>query len=387
MEHRISSTVESIPFSIIREMSLKALEYENVIPLGIGEPDFNTPKIICKFALADALAGATHYTPSKGDPDLIEAICDHLSINRNQKVTPENVVVTGGGMGALVAYFRSVLSPGDEVLVPEPYFPAYKPQIEWLGGKIVGVPCSLENGFIPQTDDIVNCITPQTKVLLLNYPNNPTGAVISASDLDLLSQIAIRYDLLVISDEVYDKLLFLNKTHESQISRPGMAERTVVIQSFSKSHAMTGWRVGYAFGPQWIIDPMTKVVSYFTSCASSVSQRAAISALHIDTQLFENMVALFERRSRFVYEGLSQIPGILLHKPDGTFYLFPDIHTLTTDSYKFALELLDKEQVAVVPGEAFGPCGKGFFRIALTVPENLLGLAIERIERFVRTHY
>jgi aspartate/methionine/tyrosine aminotransferase len=166
-----------------------------------------------------------------------------------------------------------------------------------------------------------------------------------------------------------------------------MSDRTVVIHSFSKSYAMTGWRIGYAFGPQWIIDPMTKVVSYYTSCASSVSQRAALYALRADPQPFEEMVAIFERRSRFAYEGLSQIPGLAVHRAAGAFYLFPDIHNLTMDSRRFALELLDKEQVAVVPGEAFGPCGKGFFRIALTVPEKLLERAVERIDRFIRTRY
>ena len=387
MKHRISPAVEKIPFSIIREMSLKASEYENVIPLGIGEPDFNTTKAICRCAAADALAGATHYTPSKGDLELIEAICDFLTNSRSQTFAPENIVVTGGGMGALTAYFRTVLCAGDEVLIPEPYFPAYRPQIEWVGGKVVGVPCRLENGFIPRSEDLLSAVTPRTKVLLLNYPNNPTGAVIAAADLDRLARFTVNHDLLVVSDEVYEKLLFQDKLHESPYSRPGMTDRTVVIHSFSKSYAMTGWRIGYAFGPQWIIDPMIKVVSYYTSCASSVSQRAALCALRADPQPFEEMVATFERRNRLAYEGLSQIPGLAVHRAAGAFYLFPDIHNLTMDSRRFALELLEKEQVAVVPGEAFGPCGKGFFRIALTVPRRLLERAVERIDRFIRTHY
>jgi aspartate/methionine/tyrosine aminotransferase len=387
MKHKISSAVEQIPFSVIREMSLRALEYENVIPLGIGEPDFNTPKAICRSAASDALAGATHYTPSNGDLELIEAICDYLSNCRSQTFSPENIVVTAGGMGALTAYFRTVLSAGDEVLIPEPYFPAYRPQIEWVGGKVVGVPCRLENGFVPSSEDLVSAVTPRTKVLVLNYPNNPTGAVIAAGDLDRLAQFAVNHDLLVVSDEVYEKILFQDKVHESPYSRPGMAERTVVVHSFSKSYAMTGWRIGYAFGPPWIIDPMAKVVSYYTSCASSVSQRAALYALRADPQMFEEMVATFERRNRCAYEGLSRIPGLAVHRAAGAFYLFPDIHNLTMDSRRFALELLEKEQVAVVPGEAFGPCGKGFFRIALTVSGKLLERAIERIDRFIRTHY
>jgi len=387
MRHKISPAVARIPFSVIREMSLKASEYENVISLGIGEPDFDTPETICRSAAADALAGATHYTPSNGDIELIAAICDYLCNSRSQTFSPDNIVVTGGGMGALTAYFRTVLSTRDEVLIPEPYFPAYRPHIEWAGGKAVGVPCRIENGFVPRSEDLVSAVTPRTKVLLLNYPNNPTGAVIEAADMDRLAQFAINHDLLVVSDEVYEKLLFHDKPNESPYSRPGMTERTVVIHSFSKSYAMTGWRIGYAFGPQWIIGPMTKVVSYCTSCASSVSQRAALYALRAAAQPFEEMVTKFERRSGFAYKQLSQIPGLTVHKAAGTFYLFPDIRKLTMDSRQFALELLEKEQVAVVPGEAFGQCGKGFFRIALTVPAKFLEQAIERMDRFVRTCY
>lgn len=385
MRSKIATAVSQIPLSGIREMWKRAAAYDNVISLGIGEPDFPTPQEISEQALHDALRGATHYTQSQGDPELIETIRLYLRERLGEELTTNQIVVTTGGIGALASFFRAVLDPGDEVLLPEPYFPPYMHLTEWVGGKAVGVRSCFEHNFVPTPEALEAAITPSSKVLLLNSPNNPTGAVIPAGTLDTIARIVRERDLLMLSDEVYDRLLFDGRAHESIWTRPGMRERTVVVHSFSKSFAMTGWRIGYAFGPEWIIESMIKVVSSCTSCAPSVSQRAALAALRLDENVIAQMVREFCARRDQAYEALKELPGVRVHKPAGTFYLFPDISQITKESSQFALDLLKEEQVVVVPGETFGPSGKGCVRLALTVNQELLKEAIERIQRFIRT--
>jgi aminotransferase len=387
MKSKISKAVSQIPVSGIREMWKRAAEFDNVISLGIGEPDFSTPKEICDQALRDAIGGATHYTQSQGDPELIKAIQQYLHNRLGEDFSTSQIVVTTGGIGGLSSFFRTVLDPGDEVLLPEPYFPPYRHLIEWVGAKAVHVQTSFENGFAPTPEALEAAITPSSKVLLLNSPNNPTGAVIPAEILHNIARIALERDLLVLSDEVYDRLLFDGAAHESIRTRSGMRERTVVVHSLSKSFAMTGWRIGYAFGPEWIIESMIKVVSSCTSCAPSVSQRAAIAALRLDETIINTMVAEFRARRNQAYEALKDLSGVRVHKPAGTFYIFPDISLITNNSFQFALDLLKEEQVVVVPGETFGPSGKGCVRLALTVNRERLSMAMERIRRFIKTNY
>ncbi len=386
-KHQIARDVSQIPFSIIREMSLRAAEYSHVISLGIGEPDFHTPAFICQAALADALAGATHYTASQGDPELLQAVNAYVNKRLDINLATENIMISTGGMGALTAYFKAVLEPGDEVLVPEPYFPAYRALIEWPGGRLVGVPTRFEDGFVPNAADLAAAVTSRTKVLLLNSPHNPTGAVIPGQTLDELAQFAIAHDLLVISDEVYEQLVFTDPDHESIYTRDNMAERTVVLHSFSKSYAMTGWRVAYAFGPPWLIAPITKVASYFTSCPSSVSQRAALAALRGDAQVVQDMAARFKARCQIGYDGVRRLPGVRVMPCQGAFYLFPDIRQLTTDSRRFALDLLDQQQVVVVPGEAFGASTQGYVRLACTVSTEKLKSALAKMAQFIADNY
>ncbi|MFO8165388.1 MAG: pyridoxal phosphate-dependent aminotransferase [Thermodesulfobacteriota bacterium] len=383
MKSKISDVVSQIPLSGIREMWQRATQYENYISLGIGEPDFTTPREICNQALEDAIQGATHYTQSQGDTELLNAIQVYLHERLGENIPTRQIVVTTGGVGGLTSFFRAVINPGDEVLVPDPYFPPYQHHIEWVGGRTVPVETTFENAFVPIPHAIEAAITPQTKVLLLNSPNNPTGSVISAEIMDDIARIVVERDLLVLSDEVYERHLFDGLTHESIRTRPGMRERTVVVHSFSKSFAMTGWRIGYAFGPEWLIEAMIKVVSSTTSCAPSVSQRAALAALQFDPEGVNTMVEEFRRRRDQAYEVLQGLPGVKVHRPKGTFYIFPDISQITQDSRQFALDLLDKEQVVVVPGEAFGPSGKGCLRIALTVNRETLKNALKRIQRFI----
>lgn len=369
---------------MIREMSLRAEGLDNVISLGIGEPDFDTEHSICNGAFRDVLCGATHYTPSQGDTELLQALCDTVNRQHGLDITIRNVVVTLGGMGALTAYFRTMLDPGDVVLIPEPYFGSYRPHVEWANGRVCEVPTNFEDGFIVRPEAIEVAITPESKVLLLNSPNNPTGAVIPGKTLDAIAEVVKRHDLLVVSDEVYDRLVFDGVGHESIVTRPGMRERTVVINSFSKSFAMTGWRIGYAYGPEWLIEPMTKVVSHCTSCTPSVSQRAALAALRMDEGSVRKMAAEFEARRDLLYEGVRRLPGVRVNKPAGAFYMFVDVSRITDDPYRFALDLLEEERVVVVPGFCFGPSGRGCIRLAYTVNGDMIAEALERMERFIR---
>lgn len=383
----VSQAVKGLKPSKIREMSLLASSMDDVISLTIGEPDFNTPLEVCQKALGDAMEGATHYAPSKGDPELLEELRRYLESRYGIPLTVDNLVITSGGMGALTAIFRTLLDPGDEVLVPEPHFPEYLAHVELAGGRLVRVPTHVDQGYSVKPHEVRRRITAKSKVLLLNSPNNPTGAVIEGDTLDQLAGIALEADLLVVSDEVYDRLLFDGRTHESIVTRPGMLERTVVIGSFSKAFAMTGWRLGYAFGPPDVIEEMTKVVTYYTSCASSVSQRAGLAALRNSQKIAQEMLEEFQARRDLVYRALRSIPGVKVNQPGGAFYIFPSLESITTDSHEFAMELLKKEKVAVVPGEAFGPSCKACVRIAYTVRRELLSDAMERIARFVKAKY
>ncbi len=382
MKQRIAEPVNRVPFSVIREMSQRAAAYEKVITLGIGEPDFHTPAEISRLALQDAENGATHYTPAQGDPELLQAVVAYLKERNGESLSTRNLVVTHGGMGALNAFFRLTLEPGDEVIIPEPYFPSYKPQVEWVGGVVAGVHTRPADGFMPRIEDLERAVTPKSKALLLNTPNNPSGAVYPEALLQEIAAFARRHDLLVLSDEVYERLCFTSGTPRSIRSLSGMEERTVVVHSFSKSFAMTGWRIGYAFGPEWLITPMIKVASYYTSCASSVSQRAALAALK-NQKLFTAMYHEFESRRDLICKRLAAMDHIRLTRADGAFYVFPDISHFSRDSREFALDLLDRQQVVVVPGEAFGSGYKDCIRIAFTIGRDAINEAMDRLEAYL----
>lgn len=382
MREKLSRLVGGHAPSLIREMFQRAAAYDDVISLGIGDPDFDTPEPICRAALADALAGHTHYTQSQGDPELLSALAAHLNQRHELACQPGDIVITFGGMGALAAAFRALLDDGDQVIIPEPFFPDYTSHVEFSGGTCVFSPTRIENGFLPEPEAIAVAITARTKVLLINTPCNPTGAVIPGPTLDALAELAIRRDLVVISDEVYDRLTF-GVAHQSIRDRPGMAERTLVIGSFSKNFAMTGWRIGWALGPQWLMGAILNVTTHNTSCPSSVSQRAAIAALAQPEATWESMRQEFAARCRLVYERLAAMPGVTVAPPQGSFYLFPRIAQIGGDGRRFALELLNREQVVVVPGEAFGPSGAGCVRLACTVGLERLAQAMDRLERFL----
>jgi len=382
-EHRLAQRVVSLEPSLIREMTKRAAEMNEVISLGIGEPDFHTPQEVVRKALGDALEGATHYTPSRGDPELLGALLQWIRDRWGHSLGIQNLVITVGGMGALTAFFRTVLNPEDEVLIPEPHFPAYRPHVEWAGGRVVHVPTRFEEGFVVQPEEVERALSPKSKVLMLNSPNNPTGAVIPPETLDALAELARDHDLLVLSDEVYDRLVYDGQRHDSISTRREMLERTVVVGSFSKGFAMTGWRLGFAFGPSWLMDQLLKVITYETSCAPSVSQRAAYHALRQDPMVFQRMVQEFQRRRDLVYDALHRMEGVRVHRPRGAFYIFPDLSHIAPRWESLALRLLEEERVVVVPGSAFGPSGAGCVRIAYTVDLPALKEAMLRIHRFL----
>ncbi len=381
----ISSSIAQLRFSVIREMVAMARGMARVINLGIGEPDFTTPAEIIDQALRDAHRGHTHYTPSQGDPELLDRLAEVVSRKTGIATPAASILITVGGMGGLTAALRTLLESGDEVLLLEPHFPDYLAHITLAGGVAVAVPSSLAEGFIPPVERIAAAITPRSRVLLLNSPNNPTGAVLPGDFLDRVAELAIRHNLVVLSDEVYDQIVF-GPPAESVYSRPGMAERTLVINSFSKTYAMTGWRVGYCYGPTRLIEQMVKVANYATACASSVGQRAAIAALATDQAVVDLMRDRFAARVAMAGDRLAALPGVKIFRPQGSFYLLADCRAYNGNSRELAIDLLRRQQVVVVPGYAFGASAEGCLRIACTRPEAELGEGIERMSTFLATY-
>ncbi|MBO4317710.1 MAG: aminotransferase class I/II-fold pyridoxal phosphate-dependent enzyme, partial [Mailhella sp.] len=304
MNKKLCSYVTSQRFSVIRSMSAKAAMYDDAISLGIGEPDFDTPAFVCEAAYRDSLKGYTHYAASSGDPELKQEL---LSLIRGKTGLPygdENLLVTSGAMHGLLAVMRTLLEPGDEVLCPAPCFSDYRGHCALAGGRLVQVPTSFENGFVPERRALESCRSPRTRALLINSPCNPSGIVLEPETLDMLADFAKEHDLVVVSDEVYDSLVF-GEPAQSIVTRPGMAERTVVLNSFSKAYAMTGWRVGYAYGPEWIMSEMIKVLSYSVASTNTAGQRAALAALRGPREPFEAFREAFRRRTALAAERLN----------------------------------------------------------------------------------
>jgi aminotransferase len=386
LKNKIATDIQDLRFSVIREMGAMAQGLTDVISLGIGEPDFDTPTGIIAKTFEDAGNGHTHYTQSQGDPELLEKLSQHLSREIKAPVPVPSILVTHGAMGGLTAAFRTLLEPEDQVIVVEPYFPDYLAHVTLANGQICPVIALFEDQYIPRPEAIEKAITKKTKILLFNSPNNPTGAVIPGDVLDKIAKIAIKHDLLVISDEVYDKIFF-ESPPESIYTRPEMNKRTLVIKSFSKTYAMTGWRIGYCFGPEAIISQMLKVVNYSTACASSISQRAAIAALEVDPKLLETMKERFKARVDLVCNRLEKMPGVKLVRPQGAFYIFADISEISSQSRTFAIELLQAQHLTVVPGYAFGLSCDGCIRLACTLERKQLTLAMDRLEAFISNHW
>ena len=381
-----SKSISDLRFSVIREMSLLATHMDDVINLGIGEPDFDTPEIIIEKAFADARNGHTHYTASQGDPQLLQKLSREISKTIGLTIPGSSILVTHGGMGALTSALKTILNAGDQVLLIEPHFPDYYAHVILAGGEVIGVPATFEEQYIPRPETVERMITENTRAIILNSPNNPTGAVIPGDVLDALAEIAIKRNLFVISDEVYDQLVY-DPPFESIYTRFGMADRTLVIKSFSKSHAMTGWRVGYCFGPADFIRQMLKVVNYSTACTSSIGQRAALAALDLDPAIINEMKDRFANRIGTVCSRLEAMHGVRVNRPSGSFYILADIREFARESQEFAKRLLHEAKVVVVPGYAFGKAGEGTIRIACTHPSAVLSEAMDRIEKFLERYH
>lgn len=365
----------------IRAMFDRAAGMEGVISLGIGEPDMPTPPLICQ-AGADALArGDTHYTPNAGTLELRRAIAEKSYLAPLGYDPQGEIIVTCGGMGALSLLFLVILEEGDEVLIQDPQWLNHAAQVQYCGGVPVRVPTGAEAGFVMGRDQLEPLITPRTKAILINSPNNPTGAVMDREALEEIAAVARERDLLVISDEVYSTLLYDGAEHVSIASLPGMRERTMVINSFSKSYAMTGWRVGYGAGPAAIVDRMVKCQENFSACVNAPGQHAAAVALD-HPELAAGLREIFAKRREVLLSELGNIPGLSCLRPSGAFYAFSDIRAFGMTSEAFCQGLLEEERVVCIPGSAFGSCGEGYIRVGYATHEEQLREALRRMARF-----
>lgn len=380
---RISPHVRAIPPSGIRKFFDYASGSANVISLGVGEPDFKTPEHIRQAGMRALSAGVTKYTPNAGLMELREEISNYMSCQFGLSYDPEGeILVTVGSSEAVDLALRMLIAPGDEILIPAPSYVAYSPITALHGGKVIEVESSVEQQFKLTADALTRAITPRSKVLILNYPSNPTGTVMSYEDWLPIAEVIKAHNLIVISDEIYAELTY-DQRHISIASLPGMKERTIVLNGFSKAFSMTGWRVGYACGPQVLLAEMLKIHQYIAMCAPTVSQVAAIEALRHGMEEKERMKEAFkERRTRFV-KGLREL-GLTCHEPEGTFYAFPSITRAGMSSEAFALKLLKEADVAVVPGHVFGTGGEGFIRCSFATSLDRLEAALERMARFVK---
>lgn len=384
MKTRISSVVQNIPRSGIRDFFEIVQSMGDVISLGIGEPDFITPWHIREAAIYALEKGKTSYTSNLGTPRLRESIVNYLHRHIGITYRPENEVLVSVGVSeAIDLALRALINPGDEVLYHEPCYVSYAPTIALAGGVPVAVPTSPAEEFILNEVALEKKITPRTKLLMLNFPTNPTGAVMSSQQLASLADFCIRHDLLVLTDEIYSELIYDSQKHHSIVSFPGMKERTIFVHGVSKAFAMTGWRIGFACGPADIIEAMMKIHQYAILCAPIMSQEAAIEALDRGTPSLLKMRNEYEQRRNFVIAACQDME-LECHLPKGAFYIFPKIANTGLSSKEFAFQLLQEKRVAVVPGTAFGASGEGFIRCSYATSMLQLKVAMERMAEFVK---
>lgn len=377
----ISQKAKGLKQGAIRAMFDRAGTMTNVISLGIGEPDMATPQLVCDAATEALHKGITHYTPNAGTLDFRKAIAAKSYLKDIGYDPAREIIVTNGGMGALSLLFLVLLEEGDEILIQDPQWLNYVAQVEYCGGKAVRVPTDKAHNFIMQPETIEKFITPKTKALMINTPNNPTGSVMDEETMRQIAEIAVKHDILVISDDVYNTLLYDGAKNTCIAAFPGMKERTAVVNSLSKSYAMTGWRIGFVAGPAELVSAMTKCQENFNACANAPGQYAGTVAL-AHPELCEELRKVFENRRRLLLDGLKGIKGIESNDPKGAFYVFADISSFGLSSADFCNRLLDEQKVVCIPGSAFGACGEGFIRIAYTCSDSDLVEAVARIKTF-----
>ncbi|MFT4143388.1 MAG: aminotransferase class I/II-fold pyridoxal phosphate-dependent enzyme [Mobilitalea sp.] len=382
MRNPLAKTVVDLPSSGIRKFFDIVSEMKDAISLGVGEPDFDTPWHIREEGIYSLEKGKTFYTSNAGLKELKQEICNYL--NRRFQLSYDynsETIITVGGSEAIDIALRAMVEPGDEVLIPQPCYVSYLPCTVLAGGKPVIIELKGEHEFKLKREQLLEAITDKTKVLILAYPNNPTGATMDYEDLKAIVDIIIEKDIIVISDEIYSELTYEGQ-HISIASFPGMKERTIVINGFSKSYAMTGWRLGYAVGPSIIIEQMIKIHQFAIMCAPTTSQYAGIEAVKNGDSDVEIMRDAYDKRRRYLVHALNNM-GLECFEPFGAFYVFPCIKSLGMTSEEFSTKLLMEEKVAIVPGTAFGDCGEGYLRISYAYSIENLKIALERIERFV----
>lgn len=383
MRNPISKLVGDLEPSGIRRFFDLASTMDNIISLGVGEPDFDTPWHIREEGIYALEKGRTFYTSNAGLLDLRKEICAYLKRKFRLQYTADEILVTVGGSEAIDIGLRTMLDPGDEVIIPEPCFVSYLPCVKMAGGVPVSLALEEKDCFKLTGEKLLSAITDKTKVLVLPFPNNPTGAVMTKEELTVIADIVKEKDIFVLSDEIYAELTY-GGSHVSIASLPGMSERTIVINGFSKTYAMTGWRLGYAAGPREIIKQMLKVHQYVIMCAPTTSQYAAVEALRAGDSDVAQMRESYNERRTFLVKALRDI-GLPCFEPMGAFYVFPNISRFGMTSEEFAMQLLNKEKVAVVPGTAFGGCGEGFLRISYAYSIDDLKIALGKIEKFIDT--
>ncbi|MBR4910965.1 MAG: aminotransferase class I/II-fold pyridoxal phosphate-dependent enzyme [Clostridia bacterium] len=379
----LNPCVQQIKPSGIRKFFDIAATMDDVISLGVGEPDFQTPWMIRKAGILSLERGKTKYTSNRGTEELRRAVSDYVCRKTGVEYSPEDeILVSVGGSEAIDVAVRAIVSPGDEVIIPQPSYVCYEPVTMFAGGKPVIIETLAENDFKITANELLSAITPKTKALILPYPSNPTGAVMEKEDLRKIAEVLCKTDIFVISDEIYSELTFTEKGHTSISELPGMRERTVVVSGFSKTFSMTGWRLGYACGPAEIISQMTKIHQFAIMCAPTTSQYAAIEALKNGDEAVAAMKEEYNRRRRLMVAGFNRI-GLACREPLGAFYAFPSIRSTGLSSDEFCEKLLKEKHVAVVPGTAFGPSGEGFIRASYCYSAEHISEALRRIGDFL----
>ena len=369
----------------IRKFFDLAADMPHCISLGVGEPDFTTPWSVRDAGIRSLELGRTKYTANSGLKELRGEICNYLQRRFDLHYKEENILVTVGGSEAIDLTIRAVVQPGDEVIIPEPCFVCYEPITQLTGGVPVHIATRAEDQFRLTADQLRAAITPRTKLLIFPYPNNPTGAVMSAAEMEEIAAVLRETNVLVLSDEIYSELTYGLDRHVSIASLPGMAERTIVVNGFSKSYAMTGWRLGYAAGPAPLVKVMTKIHQSCIMSAPTTSQYAAITALRQCDDQIEMMRDEYNRRRRYVVKALNEM-GLTCFEPRGAFYVFPSIQISGLTSSEFCEQLLREKEVAIIPGSAFGASGEGYARISYAYSVDHLQTAMKRIREFLTEH-
>ncbi len=379
----LSPAAKQMRPSGIRKFFDLAADMPHCISLGVGEPDFKTPWSVRDAGIRSLEQGRTKYTANAGLKELRAEVCNYLARRFELNYEPQNVLVTVGGSEAIDLAIRALVKPGDEVIIPEPCFVCYEPITQLVGGVPVHIATRAEDEFRLTAEQLKAAITPRTKLLIFPYPNNPTGAVMSAADMQAIAEVLRDTNIMVLSDEIYSELTYGLDRHVSFASLPGMAERTIVVNGFSKSYAMTGWRLGYAAGPVPVIKVMTKIHQSCIMSAPTTSQYAAITALRQCDDQIEMMRDEYNRRRRYVVKSLNDM-GLTCFEPRGAFYVFPSIQISGLSSEEFCERLLKEKEVAIIPGSAFGACGDGYARISYAYSVDHLQTAMHRIRAFLQ---